>query len=116
MCVTLKSERQIYSYTMFFRLISNVEILTSVLSLSCITHTELASVMHYFVSACVCEVCFHVTCSVCSALWKSRRNDTRLNLYMLLILDRSVITKYILLAVSASGRYASLSYRHMDTD
>lgn len=105
-----------YSYTMFFRLISSVEILTSVLSLSCITHTQLASLMHYFVSACVCEVCFHVTCSVCSALWKSRRNDTRLNLYMLLILDRSVITKYILLAVSASGRYASLSYRHMDTD
>ncbi len=71
------------------------------------SHTQLASLIHYFVSVSR-WVCVLITCSVCSALWKSRRKEARLNLYMLLILDRSVITKYILLAVSASGRYASL--------
>lgn len=77
------------------------------------SHTQLASLIHYFVSVSR-WVCVLITCSVCSALWKSRRKEARLNLYMLLILDRSVITKYILLAVSASGRYASLSYRHTE--
>ena len=38
------------------------------------------------------------------ALWKRRRKEARLKRYMLLIFDRSVMTKYILLALSARGR------------
>lgn len=44
------------------------------------------------------------TCLVLRAFWKIRRKAARLNLYMLLILARSLITKYILLPLSASGR------------
>ena len=40
----------------------------------------------------------------CRAFWKRRRNEARLKRYMLLIFDRSVMTKYILLALSARGR------------
>lgn len=54
-CVTLKSERQIYSYTMFLRRLSSVEILTSVLSLSCITHT--VSFTNSLFCQCVMSVC-----------------------------------------------------------
>lgn len=45
-----------------------------------------------------------VTFLLCSALWKRRRKEARLKRYMLLIFDRSVMTKYILLALSARGR------------
>lgn len=41
---------------------------------------------------------------LCRALWKRRRKEARLKRYMLLIFDRSVMTKYILLALSARGR------------
>lgn len=52
-----------------------------------------------------------LTFCVWRALWKRCRNAARLKRYMLLILDRSVMTKYILLALSARGRYAFRSYR-----
>ena len=44
-----------------------------------------------------------------SALWKSLRKAARLNLYMLLILHRSHITKYKRLPFSARGSYAERS-------
>lgn len=48
------------------------------------------------------------------ALWKSLRNEARLNLYMLLILARSLMTKYSRLPFSASGRYVLRSWSSED--
>ena len=42
-------------------------------------------------------------------LWNSLRKEARLNLYMLLILARSLITKYKALPFSARGKYIFLS-------